>query len=74
MTTIRVWGYATDEGDMALTADREKARAWKQLFRERGEPGPFEFVLTPSVRTWHKSEGEIQSMKEARAANKELEP
>lgn len=66
---VRVWGYATDEGDLALTADPDKAKEWRQMFRDRGEPGPFEFVLTPSVRTWNKSKAEIASMYEARGAS-----
>lgn len=63
---VRIWGYATDDGDLALTADHDTAKEWRQMFRDRGEPGPFEFVLTPSARTWNKSAGEIESMYEAR--------
>jgi hypothetical protein len=65
-THVRVWGYATDDGDLALTADPGKAEEWKQLFRERGFAGPYEFVLHPSARTWNKSVAEIEVMRDAR--------
>lgn len=69
--SIRVWGYATDDGDMAITADADKATKWRELFHDRGESGPFEFVLTPSARSWNKSKNEIAEMRRARRENKE---
>jgi hypothetical protein len=63
---VRVWGYATDDGDLAMTADPAKAKEWRQMFRDRGVEGPHEFVLTPSARTWNKSVAEIASMYDAR--------
>lgn len=65
---MRVWGYATMDGTMALTSDPEQAREWRNLFRERGEEGPFEFILTPSAKNYLRAKREIG---EARAARRE---
>jgi len=64
---IRVWGYATDDGEMALTADPKKAKEWREMFRDRGEHQlPVQFVLTASAKEWHKGLNEIKAMRDAR--------
>ena len=65
---MRVWGYATCDGTMALTSDPDLAREWRQMFRDRGEYGPFEFTLTPSAKDYLRAKREIG---EARAAKRE---
>lgn len=63
---IRVWGYATDEGDMALTADPAKAKGWREMFRDRGELLPVQFTLIASTKEWLKGKAEIKAMRDAR--------
>ena len=63
---IKVWGYATEDGEMALTADPKKAKEWREMFRERGELLPVQFMLTASAKEWHRGMAEIKAMRDAR--------
>lgn len=63
---IIVWGYATDEGDLALTADPAKAKEWREMFRDRGEALPVQFALYPSAKQWAAGKKEIAAMSAAR--------